>query len=350
MRIDRLITLNVVRPLLRIRDAALSSAPRLPILMYHSVSDDPEPGVKPYYRLCTSPQRFAQHMQWLAHNGYRGVTLTDGLDWLKKPPTAAPPHRRTDLRTPISELQSPISQPVAITFDDGFRDFYTAAFPILQQHGFRGTMFLVTGFIKDRRQGTTDHGPHATDYRHTDALTHRRTDAPTCRRTVIDTKEFLTWPEVVELHRAGIEFGSHTVSHPVLYDLTPSELEFELRDCKAVIEDRLGAPARAFAYPYAFPQADEEYTRLLREALQAIGYGCCVTTKAGRARLEDDPFALPRLPVNSDDDGALFAAKLSGGYDWLAWPQAAVKSAKHALRSKPKAVGRAPVRLETSVG
>jgi len=57
----------------------MSQSLRIPILMYHSISDDPEPNFSPYYKVCTSPRRFAEHMQWLADSGYRGVTLSEGL-------------------------------------------------------------------------------------------------------------------------------------------------------------------------------------------------------------------------------------------------------------------------------
>src|SRR5690606_23092435 len=115
-------------------EAAIPAGERqLPVLMYHSISDDPEPTFSPYYKVCTAPARFSEHMHWLAEAGWRGTTLSDGLDWLagKKQITG---------------------RPVAITFDDGFRDFHTAAFPALQRHGFSATMYLPTAFIGDQRR------------------------------------------------------------------------------------------------------------------------------------------------------------------------------------------------------
>ena len=91
MRFDRLITLGAVRPVRRALDRLPALGlrrspfdPRLPILMYHSISDDPEPRVRPYYKVCTSPRRFAEQMQWLADWGYRGVTLSEGLAMLAR--------------------------------------------------------------------------------------------------------------------------------------------------------------------------------------------------------------------------------------------------------------------------
>src|SRR5580698_4334052 len=94
MRFDRLSTLGVVNPFFRITGqfAARNSRPAanyspLPILMYHSISDDPESDSQPYFKVCTSPRRFADHMQWLADLGYQGVNLNQGLAALQQQQT-----------------------------------------------------------------------------------------------------------------------------------------------------------------------------------------------------------------------------------------------------------------------
>ncbi len=281
MRWDRLISLRVAQPLLALRPC---SQPHLPVLMYHSISEDPEPNRSPYYKVCTSPQQFADQIRWLDDNGYLGVRLETGLAWL------------------TSMMPSSNCRPVAITFDDGFRDFYTEAFPILQRHRFQATMYLPTGFIADERQA-------------------------------FQSRDCLTWTEVSELHSTGIEFGSHTVTHPKLIELDWTGVEEELRKSKCIIENRLGTSVNSFAYPYAYPKAKKDFVTRFRQTLQATGYQSCATTEVGRQSPADDLLSIKRLPVNDEDGATFLRAKIEGAYDWLAIPQSAAKAARHFLRS-----------------
>ena len=301
MRLDRLLTL------LLFQSIPQPGGFRLPILMYHSVSEDREESVGAYYRTVTSPDVFARHMALLKSGGYHGVTLGAGVAWLNSQDAPRIMDLGSTLNHPPSALNS---RPVVITFDDGFRDFHTVAFPVLQQHGFGATMFLPTALIGDER---------------------RRFKSRQC----------MTWSEARELHRAGVEFGSHTVNHPRLVDLDWLHIERELCDSRTEIERRLEASARTFAYPYAFPQADRPFVRRFRRLLDQSGYECCVTTEIGRVRRSDDRLRLCRLPVNSADDDRLLQAKLDGAYDWIAAPQAWAKMLRHWLLGHIK-----PTRME----
>ena len=285
MRLDRSITLNLVRPLRRLRSGVASAVPSdsstpplhhsilaIPVLMYHSISDDPETGVSPYYQTTTSPAMFRQHMQLLADLGYRTITISQLSAILQS----------SDNPQPTTLNQQPSA---VITFDDGFRNFYTAAFPVLREHGFTATMFLPTAFI-----GETP-------------MTFR----PASGSGV--TGPCLTWSEVTELAQAGIEFGSHTVNHPTLVELGWPEIKKELYESKSVIEQRLGRKINSFCHPYAFPQANTSFTTRLKDLLAEAGYSSCCTTQLGRVRKTDDPFRIKRLPANSQDDPALLGTQ-----------------------------------------
>src|SRR5690242_13783507 len=165
-RADRWATVHLFHPLSK-------QMPRrrthVPILMYHSISDCSQPGVHPYYQTTTTPAVFAQHMRFLHENGYVPVTLADALSELGSP-------------------QDSSKRPVVITFDDGFEDFYTDAFPVLSSHSFTATMFLPTAYI---------------------GMAPR-----TCQST-----RCLTWAQVRELAGAGIHFGAHTETNPRLVQL-----------------------------------------------------------------------------------------------------------------------------------
>jgi peptidoglycan/xylan/chitin deacetylase (PgdA/CDA1 family) len=304
--------------------------------MYHSISDAVEDGVSPYYRVCTRPQAFADQMQWLADNGYQAMTLSKGLNLLPQLKAADHGPRTTDSG----------SQPVVLTFDDGFRDFHTHAFPVLQKHGFSATMFLPTAFIGETRRvfspsprrgevpslaGAGEGG------RRPDEGRRDRTDFSgrgEVNPSSSSGRECLTWSEVKELHHAGIEFGSHTVNHPTLVDLSWDQIKLEIQNSKLEIEAQLSVPCPTFAYPYAFPSADAEFVKKFTQLLNDAGYACGVTTGIGRIRPGDAPFTLKRLPVNTCDDLPLFAAKLAGAYDWLAVPQEVVKKLKR-LKGNP---------------
>ena len=188
------------------------------------------------------------------------------------------------------EVGLDLAKTVVITFDDGYQDFLTEAMPILKQYGFTATVFLATGRIQE-----------------------------TSMR--LEGVDYLTWSEVRELHQDGIEFGSHTVTHPDLRCLGPEQIEYELGFSKEVIEQHLGTAINSFAYPFPFPEENTDFTRLLLDELENQGFENGVTTILGRASLRHNRFFLPRLPVNTWDDQSFFRAKLVGGYDWAHWPQ-----------------------------
>jgi peptidoglycan/xylan/chitin deacetylase (PgdA/CDA1 family) len=266
MRYDRLITLHT--PIPALFGSRNESVARLPILMYHSVSDYKKSYVGKYYETTTTPQSFSRQMQWLVQNGFKTKKLLDSSD---------PKFIDADCGNDKS---------VIITFDDGLQDFLENAFPILFRANFLATVYLVTGWV--RKQSGRYNG-----------------------------KKYLTWTQVRELKKVGIEFGSHTVSHPQLWKLSKKEIHKEVLVSKQTIEDQLGSRIELFSYPYAFPEMDTDFVECLRRTLAECGYRNCVTTMVGTEDASLEKFFLRRLPINEHDDPSLFVGKVTGKYDWV---------------------------------
>ena len=217
-------------------------------------------------------------MRWLRQAGYRTISLSDLMNGF--------------------ETTQDLSKTVVLTFDDGYQDFYTDAFPILKQCGFTATVFLATDRIRDES-------------------------------VRVEGADYLTWNEVRELQSDGITFGSHSVTHADLRSLGPEQIDYELGYSKETIEQRIGAQVESFSYPFALPEEDGDFIRYLADTLENMGYTNGVCSAIGRAKPKDTRFFLPRLAVNSWDDVELLRAKLEGGYDWLHWPQWFYKFAHH---------------------
>jgi len=316
IRLDRFLTLYCFGPFYKL---FRPNSFRIPILMYHSISDEPESG-HPYFWINTSPARFAEHMKYLHDNGYQVISLSEAVTLLSSTDSTNSVNstNSTNVVNPTNSISSinptaqrpddpmtrrlndPISQHskyVVITFDDGYLDFYTHAFPLLRNYSYSATVFLPTAFINNKRSS-------------------------------FKQKHCMTWDEVRHLGKEGISFGSHTVNHPQLKNLNEKEIEDELRSSKEIIENETGIAVDSFSYPFAFPQEDGAFLTRYKEKLITHNYRMAVTTIIGRTFIGDDSFFLKRIPVNNGDDRLLFQSKLFGTYDWLRIPQYLLKVIK----------------------
>ncbi len=150
----------------------------------------------------------------------------------------------------------------ALTFDDGYRTVYTEAFPVLAELGMTATVFVGTG--------APARAPLAGEL------------------PPMGGRPMLTWSQIREMHRAGIAFGAHTLTHPDLTRLDPAAVETEIRESQARIEDALGSPVRAFAYPFG------RFNGVCRD-LAARYFDLACTDRLALATARSDRFALPRV-------------------------------------------------------
>lgn len=277
MRLDRSLTLYFFGPLVKVLQRRRGLC--IPILMYHSISNDSEDGTHPYYKISTSPKRFAEHMQFLHDYNYKVIDLSEAVKIISE--ASVSPNTPTFHHSNIPQGE------VVLTFDDGYKDFYTHAFPILKQYGFSATVFLPISFINSGR------------------------------KPGLKGKEHLNWEEVRELQNMGVTFGSHTVNHLQLRFLNRAEIEREVEQSKRIVEEKIGKFIQSFSYPFAFPDEDKEFKRYLKDTLERSDYKNGVSTRIGTVAKGEDKFFLKRIPVNSCDDIPFLKAKLQGGYDWI---------------------------------
>ena len=174
-----------------------------------------------------------------------------------------------EVRVPVVPLHAVRDIPgsIAITFDDGFRNFFRHALPALQQYRFPATVFVVSEHCGGRNDWPTQP-----------------------RNTGLPALELMRWSEVEETSRAGIDIGCHTATHPHLGQLAASEIDKELTTSRAAIQERIGRPVRTFAYPYG------ESTPTVREAVRGHFEWACGARLAYLSPASD-PSNLPRIDM-----------------------------------------------------
>lgn len=225
-------------------NAAGNTLADVPILNYHKID-------YLQHALSLSPEEFDKQMAYLANNGYHTVSPDQLMAYLN--------HGK---RLP--------EKPVVITFDDGYLDNYTHAYPILKKYGFTATIFVVTGLI-----GTDD--------------------------------RFMTWDHVRQMQHEGFVFGSHTVNHVALDQVSLEQAKTELIESRRVLKEQTGQTARYFAYPTG------AYNLQIEDLVQQAGYRAAFTIRYGLAGPESDPYAMERIPLfKSEQSFRSFLIRLNG--------------------------------------
>jgi peptidoglycan/xylan/chitin deacetylase (PgdA/CDA1 family) len=199
----------------------------------------------------------AEHVEYLVESGYTALHVSAFADAVRS--RAALPDK-----------------PVLLTFDDGYADFHTNAFPVMAARGVPSTLYMITG-----RADATKVGEDKADY--------------------------LSWSQLRELHAAGVEIGSHSETHPQLDTVPLWQARQEIQASKAMLEDRLGHEVSSFAYPYGY------YSPLVRSMVVEAGYRSACAVKQALSAPDDDLFALSRVFVRGGVRSAQLEALMTRG-------------------------------------
>ncbi len=227
--------------------------------MYHSISQSDNPKFRPFAVPVTA---FREQMAYLYRHRYTPVTVTRLMQ------------ARSEAGSVLPE------RPIVLTFDDGYADFFTTALPVLQKYGFPATLYMATAFINGTSEWLQREGEAA--------------------------RPILTWEQLRETLRCGIECGAHSHSHPQLDMLPCSLAQGEIMLSKRLLERHLDQEIVSFAYPYGYHNAQ------LHLLLRTAGFTSACAVKHQMYTERSDLFALPRLMVAADTHISRFAALLTG--------------------------------------
>ena len=187
-----------------------------------------------------------------------------------------------------------------VTFDDGFKNFFTNAVPVLKEMDVPAAFFLPTEYIG------------------LDLDAHWEQIEPFYKRSYVDNErqfEFLDWDECRQMAAAGFTLGSHTHSHRRLTDLQPAEAELELSLSKQIIESQLGRPCRHFCCPWGKPNKDFD-PALHPDMARRLGYVSFLTTKLGWNLPGDSAFGIARISSNPENNPLVLRYSL-----FPSWPR-----------------------------
>ena len=313
---------------------AAAIAPGVPVLAYHGVTAQPEGGGSNLRRLHVPRALFARQLEWLR--------------------THRVPLPLEELRTRIAGRRSLPRRAVVLTFDDGYRNFATQAWPLLVQYGIPATLFVPTDgggerFWQDALETAALHaGVEQLDWaqpglslrtpaqRVTAALQlvtalermpsgQEHVAASLCERLQPspappdEDRDRLSWDELKALRASGLDIGSHADRHQALTRRPEQEVAEALVSSHQALQRELGPGAYALSYPFGARSAS------VRKAAQAAGFTCAVTGVPKLARRGSSLFDLPRLLVGADDDEArlrVITSGLRGLWQRDPWPDA----------------------------
>lgn len=239
----------------------MTSGYSIPILTYHHTEQAPPKGF-PMRSLWVSPSSFSTQMHWLSRLGYRGLSMSDLMPYLQ------------------GEKKGKV---VGITLDDGYQSNVIQALPILKNHGFSATCYVVSGRLGQHNEWDAAIGM--------------------AKAALMSGEDMRTWVD------AGMEVGSHTCSHADLNLLSYEEARHEMLQSKSDLENLLQKSVTQFCYPYGHFSHEHE------AMVSQVGYKAATTTHRGRACSTDRMTALPRVPVVRSTYSIQFLLKILTGYE-----------------------------------
>ncbi len=222
----------------------------LPILMYHHLAHLPAGASVTWRMLTVTPEAFEEQVKYLADNEYHAIDFHDLIAYF-------------EYSVPLPD------RPIILTFDDGWIDDYTVAYPVMKKHCMTGTFFPPVNWV--------DHS---------------------------DGKKLLTWAMIEEMSREGMEFGSHTLNHHLLTEQSAAQIMQQLAGSKAELEKHTGRPVVALAYPGG------GHNPSAVSSVPKAGYGAAVGVSAGVEQKRSDLFLLHRIAITYGDNLKAFEAKL----------------------------------------
>lgn len=251
----------------------------MPVIMYHRViKDESEKGINGTY---IDVKLFRKHLQYLKDHGYETVTFEDLRNGIYR-----------------KRFDHDHKKWIVLTFDDGYVDNYTTAFPLLKEFGFKAVIFLLS---------------HR-DYNKWDVEEPNRPE----KKLPLMTKEM-----VDEMAAYGIEFGVHTMSHPRLAHIPLPQAREEILNSKATLEEKYGRPFKTFAYPYG--DLNDEVKALVKES----GCDFAVATDSGDIVFDADLFQIRRIGIFPRNSMFTFKRKASGYYNFIKTRREERQALKH---------------------
>lgn len=262
---------------------SIGNPKRIRILMYHHISRDRK-FVKKYRNIAVHIDEFKLHMEILQRLGYTTITFRDYSLFLE------------------NKLNLP-KKPIILTFDDGYESIYKEVYPIMESYGMCGVIFV----LGDK------------------TMKHSVWDFPNT-----EPQPLLNEQQIIELHEAGFEIGSHSLTHADLTTLSREKAWDQISRSRMLLEILIGAPVNTFAYTYG------KVNSAIKELVKEAGYKFACGTYTGPPLINKDHYEIRRILIAGEQSLTNYAIKLTQPYiyiEWLWWIYKTIFKSKNNKKS-----------------